>query len=132
MQPFLRKIFEGINSLEFQPNLEVTSMISEEGECVRFSKTFNPKSAGGNVERWLIDAENAMRDSLKEVLKKAFNAYAKTKRVDWVVRWPGQVVICIGSMYWTDETAEAITTNSLKEYAAKCTDDLMQVRTGSK
>lgn len=34
VQPFLRKIFEGINGLEFQPNTEVTAMISEEGEKV--------------------------------------------------------------------------------------------------
>lgn len=103
-------------------------MISEEGERVTFAKSFNPKAAGGNVERWLIDAENAMRDSLKDVLRKAFNSYAKTKRVDWVLRWPGQVVICIGSMYWTDETADAIGQSALKEYAQKLTDELMQVR----
>ncbi len=34
VQPFLRKIFEGINQLEFQPNGDVTAMISEEGEKV--------------------------------------------------------------------------------------------------
>ncbi len=34
VQPFLRKIFEGINQLEFQPNYDVTAMISEEGEKV--------------------------------------------------------------------------------------------------
>ena len=35
VQPFLRKIFEGINGLEFQKNMDVTAMISEEGEKVR-------------------------------------------------------------------------------------------------
>jgi dynein heavy chain len=128
VQPFLRKIFEGINGLEFQKDMEVTAMISEEGEKVKFVKTFNPKAAQGNVERWLIDVENGMRDSLKDVLRKAFNAYAVTKRVDWVLRWPGQVVICIGSMYWTDETADAVRNSALKEYAQKLTDDLMQAR----
>lgn len=34
VQPFLRKIFEGINGLEFQPSMEITAMISEEGEKV--------------------------------------------------------------------------------------------------
>jgi dynein heavy chain len=32
VQPFLKKVFEAINMLEFQPDLEVTAMISEEGE----------------------------------------------------------------------------------------------------
>lgn len=36
MQPFLRKIFEGIQRLEFQPDLAVTAMYSEEGEKVTF------------------------------------------------------------------------------------------------
>lgn len=48
VQPFLKKIFEGINSLGFEPNLEVTSMSSEEGETVKFCKTFNPSKAGKN------------------------------------------------------------------------------------
>ncbi len=51
MQPFLRKIFEGINALEFQPNGDITAMISEEGEKVTFKRSFNPKDSMGNVER---------------------------------------------------------------------------------
>lgn len=38
VQPYLRKIFEGINGLSFGPNLEVGAMISEEGEKVPFTK----------------------------------------------------------------------------------------------
>jgi hypothetical protein len=34
VQPFLRKIFEGINGLEFKPDMSVMAMISEEGERV--------------------------------------------------------------------------------------------------
>ena len=49
MQPFLKKVFEAINLLEFQKNLEVTAMLSEEGERVKFKNSFNPKKAGGNV-----------------------------------------------------------------------------------
>lgn len=43
MGPFLRKIFEGINGLEFQPDTNVTAMFSEEGEKVPFLHSFNPK-----------------------------------------------------------------------------------------
>jgi hypothetical protein len=35
VQPYLRKIFEGIHQLEFQPTGDVTAMFSEEGEKVR-------------------------------------------------------------------------------------------------
>lgn len=102
-------------------------MVSEEGESVEFIKPFNPKNAGGNVERWLIDCEYAMRDSLKHVLKLAFDAYAVTERVKWLLQWPGQVVICVGSMYWTAEVGEAIQNSTIQEYADACTDELMKV-----
>lgn len=46
VQPFLKKIFEGIDQLGFESNLEVTSMFSAEGEQVALSKSFNPGQAG--------------------------------------------------------------------------------------
>ena len=58
---------------------------------VPFKKSFNPKDSMGNVERWLIECEAAMRDSLKDSLRRAFAAYAKTPRINWVTDWPGQV-----------------------------------------
>ena len=58
---------------------------------VPFKKSFNPKDSMGNVERWLIECEAAMRDSLKDSLRRAFDAYAKTPRINWVTDWPGQV-----------------------------------------
>ncbi|KAG1667277.1 hypothetical protein FOA52_012566 [Chlamydomonas sp. UWO 241] len=127
VQPFLRKIFEGINSLEFQPNLDVTAMVSEESEKVPFVRSFNPKDSMGSVERWLIECESAMRDSLKHVLKKSFDAYATTERVQWIVGWPGQVVLAIDCMYWTKEMADAINGGVLSNYAEQCTEELMKV-----
>lgn len=48
----------------------------------------------------------------------------------WCV-WPclaaAQVVLCVGSMYWTRETADAIGRGTLHEYADTCTDELMKV-----
>jgi dynein heavy chain len=38
VQPYLRKIFEGIAALSFGQDLEVNAMISEEGEKVAFAK----------------------------------------------------------------------------------------------
>jgi dynein heavy chain len=106
---------------------QVTAMISEEGESVGFTHPFNPKNAGGNVERWLIDCEHAMRDSLKHVLKMASDAYATAERTTWLLEWPGQVVICVGSMYWTVEVGDAISSGLLDNYAATCTEELMKV-----
>jgi dynein heavy chain len=65
VQPFLKKCFEGINTLTFQPNLDITAMLSVEKECVQFTRITNPKFAKGNVERWLIEVERMMRETLR-------------------------------------------------------------------
>lgn len=84
-------------------------MLSEEGEKLSLKTTFNPKNAGGNVEKWFIEAEAAMRETVKDVTRQSFAAHAVNKRIDWVLQWPGQVTVpsapldlalllCYGSM----------------------------------
>ncbi len=41
-----------------------------------------------------------------------------------------QVVLCVGSMFWTQEVAESIRSNALPAYSKKCTDDLQDVSYG--
>ena len=127
VQPFLKKVFEAIHALEFQEDLEATAMISEEGEKVPFKNSFNPNSAGGQVEKWLTECEAAQRETVAEVCKHSSEAYATTKRTEWMIQWPGQVVLCIGSLYWTSETEEALRTGTMPEYAEKCTAQLMDI-----
>lgn len=79
------------------------------------------------MEKWLIDCEAIMRQTMKDVIKKSFDAYVKSERIDWVLEWPGQAIICVDCMYWTVEGAEAVKTNSLPEYAEKLTEELMKI-----
>ena len=71
--------------------LQVTALYSEEGEKVLLKTSFSPAQAGGNVEKWLIECEAAMRDTIRDVTRRSFNAHVTTKRIDWVLQWPGQV-----------------------------------------
>lgn len=64
VQPFLKKCFEGINTLVFEANLDIISMVSVEKEKIDFTRITNPKFAKGNVERWLIEVEKMMRETL--------------------------------------------------------------------
>lgn len=66
-------------------------MLSEEGEKLPLKTTFNPKAAGGNVEKWFIEAEAAMRETVRDVTRQSFDAHAVTPRIEWVLQWPGQV-----------------------------------------
>lgn len=56
VQPHLKKCFEGISLLQFEHNMDITGLISAEGEIVPLVDKFNPKTAQGSVEKWLLQA----------------------------------------------------------------------------
>ncbi len=66
------------------------------------------------VEKWLLQVQQTMILSLKDVTKKSVIAYAEDPRNKWVLNWPGQAVIAVGTIYWTREVTEAIETGQLK------------------
>ena len=105
VQPHLRKCFEAIAKLVFEDDNEMTSMISAEDESVKFSSGVYPK---GNVENWLQDVENMMCDSVKAALKESVKDYLTTPRTEWVINWPGQIVIAGSQIYWTKEHEESM------------------------
>lgn len=75
----------------------------------------------------IAQVEVQMRNSLKDVTRRAFEAYATSERVPWIVHWPGQVVLCISSMYWTLEMGAAIHADALQAYERKCTSQLQDI-----
>eukprot|EP00242_Pyramimonas_sp_CCMP2087_P005349 CAMPEP_0198205188 /NCGR_PEP_ID=MMETSP1445-20131203/8681_1 /TAXON_ID=36898 /ORGANISM="Pyramimonas sp., Strain CCMP2087" /LENGTH=1441 /DNA_ID=CAMNT_0043877371 /DNA_START=94 /DNA_END=4415 /DNA_ORIENTATION=+ len=108
VQPHLKKCFEGINSLRFEPNTDINAMLSVEGEVVPFKTKVEPSKTGGAVEKWLVMVEAAMVEAIQDVVQKSFKAFAMTNREDWVIEWPGQVVLVVSAIYWTDDVATAL------------------------
>ena len=47
-----------------------------------------------------------MKLSLREVMCKAVAAYPTTKRTDWVLQWPGQIVLAASQIHWTAEVTQ--------------------------
>ncbi|KAG0598749.1 hypothetical protein M758_12G097900 [Ceratodon purpureus] len=130
VQPFLKKCFEGINALTFQENLDITHMLSVEKEIVEFTRTTNPRAAKGNVERWLIEVERMMRETLKVVVQRAAADYAVKERGAWILIWPGMIVLCGSQMYWTSELEEAVDADGVKglaRYEKQCTMQLQEL-----
>lgn len=81
-----------------------------------------------------------MIDSVQEVCSKGITAYATTPRTQWVLQWPGQVVLAVSAIYWTQDVSAAMagtaTSNdgavgarkgALAAVAARCTTQLEEV-----
>ena len=60
------------------------------------------------VEKWLLQVQEAMIASVREVIKQGVECYPSTPRNKWVLEWAGQVVLCVTSVFWTIEVAKAI------------------------
>uniref|UniRef100_A0A8C3EWZ4 Dynein axonemal heavy chain 3 n=1 Tax=Corvus moneduloides TaxID=1196302 RepID=A0A8C3EWZ4_CORMO len=110
VQPHLKKCFEGIAKLEFTEDLEIIGMISSEKEIVPFIDKIYP----GMVEKWLLQVEEMMLASVRQVLQDGIKGYSQVPRKEWVLQWPGQAVICVSSIYWTEEVSRAIRTRALQ------------------
>ncbi|EDV27935.1 uncharacterized protein TRIADDRAFT_52992 [Trichoplax adhaerens] len=134
VQPHLKKCFEGINRLEFNDDLEITGMISAENEIVTLTNKVYPVRARGMVEKWLLQVEQAMTGSLQKIIEQAMDSYPQDPRPKWVLDWPGQVVICASSVYWTLEVMAALSQqHGLENYLQKCNkqiDDIVQLVRG--
>ncbi|XP_075210784.1 dynein heavy chain 3, axonemal [Lycorma delicatula] len=120
VQPHLKKCFEGIAKLEFTADQEIVGMISAEDEIVPLSGTIIPADAKGLVEKWLSQVEELMIASIRDVCIGAVCAYSNVPRSQWVLEWPGMVILCASSVHWTAEVTESITEGKLPDYLKIC------------
>ncbi|KAH8377909.1 hypothetical protein KR093_007822, partial [Drosophila rubida] len=119
VQPHLKKCFEGIGTLNFTEELEVTAMRSSEREEVILVDVISTAKARGQVEKWLLELEIDMKKSLHHKISEAFYSYVKMQRNIWVLSWPGQSVQAISLTYWTLEITECFGSENPKESLAK-------------
>lgn len=124
VQPHLKKCFEGISKLRFTKELEIIGMLSDEDEYVPMSTKIFPADAKGLVEKWLSQVEKLMKVSLRDVAQDSIAAYFNTQREEWILSWPGQIVLCSSQVHWTSEVCESFDGNSVPAYLEKCSSQI--------
>ncbi|KAF5270064.1 hypothetical protein FQA39_LY08476 [Lamprigera yunnana] len=125
VQPHLRKCFENIAKLTFEDDLRITQMWSAEEECIDLRPSLYPK---GNVENWLVVVEDTMRNTIRTTYGDSLEDMAFRKRKEWVLLWPGQLVIACCQRYWTNGVEEGLNNNALHAFFIRLLDNLDQLR----
>ena len=132
VQPHLKKCFEGIAKLSFDQDLIVHAMKSAEGEVVELVDAISTAAARGQVEKWLVELEIDMRKSIRRKVYLAIQDYSTKERTVWVLEWPGQTVLCVNQLYWTQQIEEAMLNKedpagTLARYSDQCQRELNDI-----
>jgi dynein heavy chain, axonemal len=77
----------------------ITGMESVEGEKVEFHKSVDPNVTA--VEWWLLEAEQVIKQTLHSLAGSALEAYPTKARSQWILDWPGQLVLNCSQVFWT-------------------------------
>ncbi|TNJ26760.1 Dynein heavy chain [Giardia muris] len=103
IQGHIRKIFDAIQSVEFtvgqSGGLDITAMLSEEGERVAFTI---PIKARGSVTAWLGNLEQRMRQTINKHCRAAVEDYSIERRSEWILDHPAQCIICASQIFWCE------------------------------
>eukprot|EP00931_Biecheleriopsis_adriatica_P066335 TRINITY_DN4071_c0_g1_i5.p1 TRINITY_DN4071_c0_g1~~TRINITY_DN4071_c0_g1_i5.p1 ORF type:complete len:3484 (+),score=878.42 TRINITY_DN4071_c0_g1_i5:1149-10454(+) len=112
VQPHLRKCFDNLVKLRFgggSKSTDIHAMISGESEEIPLFKTLK---ARGNVEKWLScegGVEEFMVKTMRQEVKKGWETYTQhDERKEWVRKQYCQVMITVGSIFWTLESEQVL------------------------
>lgn len=114
VQPHLKKCFEGIDKLDFKEDLTIGAMISVEKEKVPFKTIIDTNKARGSVEKWLVEVEERMFESIHQQTLLGLEDYSTKPRHEWVLQWPGMVVLVVTGMFWTKAVEDALNKSDIK------------------
>lgn len=88
-------------------------MFSAEQECVNLVPTLYPTA---NIENWLLLVESSMKNTLRTILGESLKTVKEAPRDQWVLEWPGQVVIAASQSFWTAGVENGIANNLLETF----------------
>lgn len=65
-----------------------------------------------------------MVQSLRDIAQEGVIAYFTVAREEWILAWPGQIVLCASQIHWTSEVSESFEDYSTGKYLAKCSEQI--------
>lgn len=128
VQPHMKKCFEGVQRVDFEPRaqgLVITNLISPEGEVVRLSKEVDPAAFKNNVEQWLCELEHQMQLSIQDHVHGCIVSLGEAgrdaqKRKEWRLSWPGQAILAASQQAWTNNIREALQSEDPQKALSEC------------
>lgn len=107
MMPHMLKMFDGIKSLVFTEQNDVTHLLSMEGEKVELINK-NVKARGA-VESWLDMLEREMFFTLRRLANTCLEDYEERHdRPAWMFQHPVQLILIMEQLLWTRGVEEAL------------------------
>ena len=73
-----------------------------------------------------------MITNLRAIMAQAVAAYATTPRKQWVLEWPGQAVLAVSGIYWTQQVRPAALCTCFSYFLCHCTNLCILIRTHAK
>jgi dynein heavy chain len=113
---YLGDCYDSLNELTFVKKEDgsdntklVNEMVAKDKERLMLAEEF---SLEGEVERYLNNLTEAMRETLKTKMQEGYNSAANWEvdkpRHEWLFYFPAQVVVTVTQIYWTEESEAAL------------------------
>ena len=88
-------------------------MVNADGEKLVFNK---PVPIDGQIETWLLNVEDSMQKSLKQLMAKALAEYNRIPFDAWIFTHPTQIVLTAILIAWTRKVQLSLEKESPKEH----------------
>lgn len=70
---------------------------------MKFLNKISTEAARGSVEKWLLRVQEEMLLAIRHQITQSYSAYFKKSRSEWVLDWPGMIILCVSQIFWAAE-----------------------------